>query len=254
MMEKLLDDGLDFEEVDTPVRLGPTLTPKELSDPQKIADLNAKGIKIIEIGRGSNARFHLEKTEISYRFCFNLARANKHVRPGTPIDGTGLKITPDSLCGASAGQKVQPVRPPGQEPGVHVLLRSPVPKLPKTGPLGAAAQTAHQPRILALRMRSVAGILYYLGEIARSDLGLSSSPFVPRVGRSRAVLFSLLSGPGGPSAITVSYQGRGYHVPIDVNGTRNRSGQVLDLVAELLALNSSAKNLPAPNIIPVISR
>lgn len=266
-MKELIDDGLDFEEVDTPEQLGPTLTRRELSDPRKIADLDAKKIKIVKVGQGGGARFRLEKTTASYRFCFNLARAKLGVGVGTPIPISGnhkgsnadLEITPASLCGAPAGrqasspagQKARPVLPPGRQPGVYVLLRSPAPRH-KTGAFPGAAPARIEE--ITLRMRSVAGILSYLGEIARSDLGLSEVPFAPRVGWREARLFRLARGPGGSSAIAVSYQGRAYHVPIDASGTCNRSGQVLDLVAELLALNSSAKSLPAPNIIPVISR
>jgi hypothetical protein len=42
-------------------------------------------------------------------------------------------------------------------------------------------------------------------------------------------------------------------VPVDLAGC-DRSAQVLEIVAQLLALNSSAKDLPTPNIIPLITR
>ena len=55
----------------------------------------------------------------------------------------------------------------------------------------------------------------------------------------------------GKVAISTSYEGEDYYVDVDPTA-RDRSAQVMELALELLALNTSAKELPAPSILPVI--
>jgi hypothetical protein len=100
----------------------------------------------------------------------------------------------------------------------------------------------------------VVDIFYYLGQVVDCELyHCTDAEFPPKVGSGsrRESLFSVLPGPGGLDAITVSFQGSAYHVPINEG---SRSGEVLQIMSELLSLYSSAKSLPAPNVISVISR
>jgi hypothetical protein len=60
-------------------------------------------------------------------------------------------------------------------------------------------------------------------------------------------------GYGSLPSISTSYDGVAYHVDVDSDGC-NRSSQVMELVLKLLALNNSAKDLPAPSVIPVLTR
>jgi hypothetical protein len=53
-------------------------------------------------------------------------------------------------------------------------------------------------------------------------------------------------------SISTEYAGRPYAINVDPAAT-DRSSQVLELVTELLALNNSAKNLPAPSVISIIA-
>jgi len=124
--------------------------------------------------------------------------------------------------------------------------------------------------------RSTEGIIYYLGEVSRCYLNLDSDaacqvkPTVAVKYRDQREesLFVLCdvkdpeceqsakakdAVPGGvQETIAVAWHSRHYDVLMDPSGS-NRSGQVLRLLTQLLALNRSAKDYPAPAVLPVIS-
>lgn len=64
-------------------------------------------------------------------------------------------------------------------------------------------------------------------------------------------LFVLENGPAADAFYTVSYDGMTYSIPNDPNRA-GRSLQVLELVKQLLALNTSAKQLPSSGVISII--
>jgi hypothetical protein len=111
----------------------------------------------------------------------------------------------------------------------------------------------------------VEDIIYYLGEIVRTELRLGGrEPFpllvdlhTPQPDGSFAIRsvtpFRLYAGGGEDPSIDVTHNGLVYSVKIDPAGN-DRSGQVMEIVLQLLALHNSAKDLPAPSVIPVISR
>jgi hypothetical protein len=117
---------------------------------------------------------------------------------------------------------------------------------------GASSSASYS---LEISTRSTEGIIYFLGEIARGELNLTGEKlFVPtlRFDKEEDTLFALRRGRADES-LSVAYEGVDYTVVTDPSA-RDHSSQVLDLVQQLLALNSSAKDLPAPNIITVIGR
>jgi hypothetical protein len=122
---------------------------------------------------------------------------------------------------------------------------------------------------LRVEPRSTEGVLYYLGEITRCETGLDhlsvcSIPHVYVPYRNTPtdgdVLFSISKGNAtSPSRdewdgghIAVNWGGQRYEVEIDPEA-KNRSGQVLRVMTQLLALNRSAKDFPTPSIVPIIS-
>jgi hypothetical protein len=54
-----------------------------------------------------------------------------------------------------------------------------------------------------------------------------------------------------PGAIAGPFQGRDYHIDVDPTDA-DRSSQMPDLVTELLAQNTSAKDLPQLSVIPIV--
>lgn len=239
LLRTLIALGLSVEQVDKVTVLGGPFGESRYPSAKDIGELDAKGIKLVRhalrepgtaLSSAQAARFRragyyyqLEKPSRIYRFCFNPLQAvpGTIVRAGTRIGDTGETIEASELCGAGRASSAATSRR-----GID------------TGQDGAHA--------LSLRTRSTEGVIYYLGEIARCQLGLAEAG-APCSGSS---IFRLQEGPGGDNTIGVGYEGRSYHIAVDPTGD-DRSSQVLDLVTELLAQNNSAKDLPAPSVIPV---
>ena len=293
LLRQLIERGLDAEEVDQTTPIGPPLTEKDVGSlgtlaglpqdellakydgskndanlsPAERAELGAKRIKIY---------YRLEKKSTSYRFCFDGNSADV----GQPIDDTGLTMNAALVCGAGANVRALAPLPvqgaKGAPQQIHALVfgplgGAPAPKAPagigthaatsrslpgheRTSSPGPAAASAAAGQELTMTARSVEQLIYYLGEIARVQLGLSGPPKpCPMVasGAGPTCLFRVSAGPAPSGAISAAYDGTNYAIAVDPAGN-DRSSQVLELVSQLLALNNSAKDLPAPSIIPVI--
>ena len=121
---------------------------------------------------------------------------------------------------------------------------------------------------LIIDPRSTLGVIYRLGDIARRELGLAGdnacaqNPSLPECGsailhrwvmeggkpvRKDRTFFRIQRG-GSDRSLTVSYEGETFGIVADPSGF-DHSAEVIELVQELLALNSSAKDLPSPNLI-----
>jgi len=104
-----------------------------------------------------------------------------------------------------------------------------------------------------MRPRSVQGIIYNLGEIARCQLHLEDGhepcPEVTK-GDTGVPLIAVRHGQTDKALASATYLGEVFSIPSPGAGD-DRSGQVFELVTQLLALNKSAKDLPAPSIITV---
>ncbi len=233
--------------------LGDAFGDKEYPEPKVIADLDAKGIQVVrhnldEPGssltseqkarfRAAGHYYRLEKTSTDSRFCFDPSYAigGNKAAAGVPIDQTGAAIEASELCGAA---NAQPAASPGRrDAGIHRLGAS---------PLVAKPAEADNSQVLNFRFRSTEAMIYYLGEISRYELGLVP-PAQPLPDRP---IFHIAAGPGDRNAIAAAYEGKTYHIAVDPSG-KDRSSQVMELVTELLAQNNSAKDLPAPSVIPI---
>jgi hypothetical protein len=104
---------------------------------------------------------------------------------------------------------------------------------------------------LSFGSRSVEGIIYFLGEIVRNRV----EPLVfeyPRGGRQIALFRAAEGASVVGERISVDIGGHTYSISVDPSGL-DYSSRVVQLLSELIALNSSAKDLPTPNVIPVIT-
>jgi hypothetical protein len=107
-----------------------------------------------------------------------------------------------------------------------------------------------------LTIRSVEGIIYYLGELARGELaiGVGQTLAPPEINTGLGVdrLFDVRQGCfAATGEIVTLYNGARYCVVIDPSGA-DRSSEVMEVVLQLLALNTSAKTLPAPSVISIL--
>lgn len=134
--------------------------------------------------------------------------------------------------------------------------------------LDASGKPTDETFVLQAESRSTEGVIYYLGEIARCNLQLddqSACTTTPKVHTEYRVgddddLFKLSPSPvdrSSPSesksgAIEVDWTGARYRIDMDPKA-KDRSGQVLRVLTQLVALNRSAKDYPTPAVVPIIS-
>jgi hypothetical protein len=127
---------------------------------------------------------------------------------------------------------------------------------------------------VSFNTRSIEGILYYLGEVVRRshhpESGQSSTPVQVRVGPPQnpfprktcpyegvidgfrcTNLFVVDEGGGDANGISVEYAGARYTISSDTGASWTMP--VFDIVKQLQAVNTSAKQLPASNLISVLS-
>ena len=254
LLGTLIAFGLNVEEADATTVVGDPFGDKDYPAPKVIADLDGQGIQVVRHGidepgsaltaaqkahlRAAGHYFQLEKTSADSRFCFDpsYAAPNVVVAAGVPArrhrgDDFGARAVRvgHRAAGARAGT--------ARAAGIHQI----------GGAVAAqSAAGADASQVLSFRVRSTEGMIYYLGEISRYQLGLvpADGPLPDRP------IFRIAEGPGDRNSIAAPYNGKTYRVIVDPSG-KDRSSQVMELLTELLAQNNSAKDLPAPSVIPI---
>ncbi len=269
VLDALLAHGLSVEKVESNKAIGPPLTDESFKKPTVLKDLEAQQLKVVlvdakacrenptscPLGNPVPANwqrllddnghlFQIQKGSTEYRFCLggpnplrgwqNPADADevvRHVLENIDLESKQVK----NRCGGKAAEEDR-----------HSLFRN---------------------LKLVVHLRSTEGILYYLGEIARCELGWDQQVRCgpgeePRAsveyhGAPGDVLFKVWSSdlpPQEPPSTTISVpdEREKFYVVMDPRG-RDRSGQVLRILAQLLALNRSAKDFPAPTLVPILS-
>ena len=257
IIEEMLRQGLALDQVDSDQAIGPTLDAAQASDPQLLSGLaraygqataatavpHLDGKKAMD-GTVSKSSFDLVKKSKQTRFCFDgklihdyklvsasvIAASSKttlirHLAfDNGPIPSFDVQLPPGRICGSGAGAKAE-------SDGRHEAGEN-----------------------LMIKTRSVEQILYYLGDMTRARLGLDGTPArdVTVLDRSGTAsrLFDVHASAGTPEDVSVGYHGRTYAVGAG-DGVREDSLEVLQFLNDLIALESSAKSYPAPNIISV---
>jgi hypothetical protein len=242
--ESLIDAGLGTEKITDTIVLGPPLIDADVRDIKNLQKLHSQGVEISRHlitdenphllaeeleslkRKGHTYYYQLEAKKTLYRFCFHPLRANpelldqslaKQITRATSQPGQ-YEFVPEILCGASAADRKKK----------HAM-------------------------VLEISPRSVEGIIYYLGEIVRRQLSLEGEDLFEPTVKNDNVLFKVSRTPAAGASISTTYEGVDYYVSVDPTG-RDRSVQVMEFVTQLFALSNSAKDLPAPNFISVITR
>ncbi len=262
----LVQKGLVLEPEPSNEAFGPVLDRDKASDPRLLAGLaqatsgatpaklNLQGVKE-KGGTVSTSQFQLSKPSTKWRFCFLPAQ------PTAPLDNVGVTIS-------SSNSSVKPRRIPllfyRSIPFELILDKTFICGQSKSrAPAnGAKVQAAAN---LKFTMRSVEGIILFLGEVTRRELGLDSNPpgdlsypaggaesqdeinnlkFVPKY------LFKVERGSPSTGGIGAELAGQTYSITSDPTGA-DASSQIIQILTDLMALKSSAKSLPAPSVITV---
>jgi hypothetical protein len=243
-IESLIDAGLDTEKITDTVVLGPPLIDADVRDIKNLQNLHSQGVEISRHlitdenpnllteelehlkRKGYTYYYQLQTKKTLYRFCFHPLRANPKLLDQSlakqitrEIGQSGeYQFVPEILCGASERDRKSK----------HAI-------------------------VLEISPRSVEGIIYYLGEIVRRQLNLEGRDLFEPTVKNDNILFKVTRTPAAGASISTTYEGVDYYVSVDPLG-HDRSVQVMEFVTQLFALSNSAKDLPAPSFISVITR
>jgi hypothetical protein len=262
-LEELIALGLNAEPDDKPTAESPALTETDAKDPKLLASLAsgaAAGNTTLDLKRyevadsitknkdpnlvkseynnlkrnGNFIYFRLEKKSSKYRYCFS---------------GETVEQARDAL-----GLPELPLHYPIRIGKKTLLINIDKPDLCGSAPAPSASDTTQGTaqkvtENLKITTRSVQEIILFLGDIVRSGVPLDVYS-TPQSGPGITVFSATEQPPAGPN-VSATVDGRTYYVSVDATG-QNMSSRVIQLVADLLALHSSAKNLPAPNVISVV--
>lgn len=251
-LQVLIAKGLGAEESTTTSQLGPVLTPAQAADARLQAQIVASGTDaptLQAVGGG----YQLRRKTTSASFCFDPLRFNG---PG-PYADVGALSGPSKVGGTlsiplvTAGLR--------DYPDATFLVDSS--KFCGNGGRRAAGEDGASKQQVGLNFtfmtRSVEGIFGYLGAIVRREEGLADGRPEPldlmAFDGTAYRLFRLERRQPTASDLTVAHEGATYALRVDPSG-QDGSSRVLRLLTDLLALQSSAKNLPSPSVISVISQ
>jgi hypothetical protein len=286
VLQAAIDLGLTTEAVDAMQTIGPPMTAAQLQDLKYLTEVSSQNValKTFELDAGTahprdpnlsaaqlqifmrqhvTEYFRLVSKTTKNRFCFagdfgpdgsvtNLALANQDLNAANVMTNgkrlSKIVIPPSAICGAkqtgdetdeeddSSGNAAQ---------GVEIDV-------------SAAGQPIAEKFKIVITTRSVEGMLYYLGEWARGELQVGGqgavSPPMVRTDAGTDALFVVRRScsPAMPSIAAPYFNGQ-YCIQIDPSG-QDRSAEVMEIALQLFALNNSAKDLPAPNVISVLSQ
>jgi hypothetical protein len=119
----------------------------------------------------------------------------------------------------------------------------------------------------SFKPRSTEGIIYYLGEIVRCELQLDvdqkkpkseceaptvSADYRPEPDQLFAITDKDKALAPTEQRLALEWENREFYVNIDAKA-KDRSGEVLRIVSQLVALHKSAKDFPTPTVLPVLS-
>jgi hypothetical protein len=343
IVDLLFAAGLSTEHVETTSRVGAPI-PQASLDPSKGGDADnaakliqayasatTAGLKITKGTGGQSDAYQLEKTGVSYRFCFRdpglqfrgllnaldlvlicgetRATANEDKPPRQAACRPGSTNGSPAARAAQSADAESQVAPgtvsAGGTAGFNLNLAAPALKAVDDRLTGAAksntegsvyAQHVTVEKLIPgaisfdIQLRSTEGILYYLGEVTRRHLYPESSVDtkprliqVPTRVPAGAMPISACNGQEHPTRktdliyfdgtpatnqyyycenifvvdkglsgafVSVSYDGNSFGLSQGDDRT-GRTYQVLELAKQILAVNTSAKQLPATSVVVI---
>lgn len=263
-VDMLVFGGLTLEEAKSADTFGPVLTSQQASDPRLLAGLvqgaggaagatggSSFSLQPVTInGHVDKSKFQLSKPGGKWQFCFAPV-------PEQPYQESGFMILDPSRI-----RKKVPVAFANGNVAADVSGAECGKSDNKAKSSKSKVQVAEN---VTFSMRSVEGIYLYLGQMARTELGLNgrtATELPDPSGRAEAqfsvddpargpvYLFKLDQRFASGSDIGANFDGSSYAVAVDPTGA-DASSQVIQILSDLQALKSSAKNLPSPSVVSV---
>ena len=227
-VEEMMDEGLVVRRKEEGTGIGPILERWEVSDLKRLVGVQTAKLSLIKL---DNSKYRLCEIERSADFCLG------------KCEGPTVK----EQC-----EKEEPTT--AAIPGTRILVN---PKLPGKD---YKIETKYK-----IHLRSVQGILYHLGELVRAwdakEPKKQRQVHVeyghgPRSDWKDVPLFRLepvASFSAGDSPLAVEYEGKVYMVPPD-DKESGLTETAMSLVAQLLGLNKTGKELPKTTAVEVVGR
>jgi hypothetical protein len=263
-MDYLLQSGLTTEETSDDTPVGPVLTRNEAA--KEAVSVSKEGLKLTKKGQNG---YQVVKPKSGFRICFNPSAAYTY-----RVNRNALCDQKERVSSEQDFAKLSVVVETSQLVRQLSLIQAKYPwrQLERGGTRSGRAAK------LTLNLRSPEGVMYYLGEVVRRHLypefGFGSRIIQIKVGPSDTLMPDQLcdapsDGPSKPltngfhcdslflvdlgtnrSYVSINYNRETYWLH-DERGS-GLSLLVLDLIKELIALNASAKQLPAASALSVI--
>ena len=261
----LIDQGMSVEPVSSTTLVGPVLDLKEAKDPKFLSAVLAsyssaspglalKGFDTLPAalkgdGPSSYPRyFRLLKSSNDYRLCWLPNKVQKgYTKKGIPYTFIPLSKISTKIVYVTLG-RASKLR--------DNALRIPIYSQYLCGN-SAAKSNPNQSENIKLTLRSVEGVIKFLGEMARTELGLVNPPERLAVQWNDELgliqLFDVKERLATVGDIGASLEYRHFAVKVSPS-ERDYTRRTIELVMELLALESSAKDLPALSVITLVGR
>lgn len=260
VLNDLIRNGLSIEVTDSQKTIGPVLTAEQAGDPAFLAGLaraygqtqsagaipDLKGVAGKD-GKQSKTLFNFAKTDKRPRFCFLGSTIKEYQNVDVDVIRRSVKGDAKTITLAySPGNDVSFFKDtvaPGSTCGVKASSAD-----------DAHPSTYKLTERIDIHTRSVEQIIRFLGDMVRAELGLENGERadfpVGAVDGGSVRLFRIQEGSPSEGDIFATYHGRSFFIRPDATGADD-SGEVVQLLAELIALQSSAKSYPTPNVISV---
>lgn len=246
----LRDADVRTEEVDGVEAIGPPLAAGDAKSVEAASPAAAQAN--FHLARLDDGRFQLQRTNVSYRFC--VGRPDAAAIAFSTADGARhvIGVTAPMRCGqAGEGRPAPSAGEPKALAASRLMLGSARPKAP-------AGDRVLAPAGIEATFRSAEGVTYFLGEIVRQQLCLEADE------DCREPPIAVGGGPGWPAqtllrvergagragdVADIAYLGQAFRLR---GGANDRSAQVLTILGELVNLNKSAKDNPAPSVVTLV--
>lgn len=271
-IETLVRRGLWLEPVATSQAVGPKLTRREASNPILLAGLaestaaasSAGGTSLSLKSDDDGKTFQLNVPGSKWRFCFvdkTFERDSKESEQNAERGVSITRLSPTRKGGIvfNAGF----VYDKGSDQVLPIRIAETYMCGSKRKPGNTEGGQISFGTELRFTTRSFEGILMYLGDMTRAQLGLDSgetnySGFENTFGSSltsnsehRNSIYLFKVGRGKQSGeIVANFAGSSYSVASDPSGS-DASSTVIQILTDLWAIKSAAKNLPPPNVLSV---